>query len=199
MHVSLYHRGASFGPQVSQKPTLMSRVALRLALWRWSRAQDDMDEAAVNDVLKLLQQATQNAPAWAKAWHNWALFNVAALNNVNAPPDSAAPPGSPGSAEELASTYITSAIRGFFRSIALSQPDAAHPRSPAAARGAGALQDILRLLTLWFNHGTTPEVPRVLREGFGAVRVETWLAVIPQIIARIHTSVQVSLVDSPGR
>ena len=35
----------------------------------------------------------------------------------------------------------------------------------------------------------TPEdVEAALREGFGHVRVDTWLAVIPQIIARIHTN-----------
>lgn len=49
-------------------------------------------------------------------------------------------------------------------------------------------QDILRLLTLWFNHGGAPDVEAALLEGFGLVSIDTWLVVIPQIIARIHTS-----------
>lgn len=50
------------------------------------------------------------------------------------------------------------------------------------------LQDILRLLTLWFNHGATAEVQMALRKGFEHVNINTWLVVLPQIIARIHSN-----------
>jgi serine/threonine-protein kinase mTOR len=43
------------------------------------------------------------------------------------------------------------------------------------------------LLTLWFNHGAAAEVERALEEGFQHVSIDTWLVVIPQIIARIHS------------
>ena len=49
-----------------------------------------------------------------------------------------------------------------------------------AMRGAN-LQDILRLLTLWFNHGNAPEVEEALKEGFNHVSIDTWLVVIPQV------------------
>ena len=49
-------------------------------------------------------------------------------------------------------------------------------------------QDILRLLTLWFNHGATPEVQLAMQEGFAHVNINTWLVVLPQIIARIHSN-----------
>jgi FKBP12-rapamycin complex-associated protein len=42
-------------------------------------------------------------------------------------------------------------------------------------------------LTLWFNHGAAAEVERALEEGFQHVSIDTWLVVIPQIIARIHS------------
>jgi hypothetical protein len=42
-------------------------------------------------------------------------------------------------------------------------------------------QDILRLLTLWFNHGRYPEVEKALQEGFAVVSIDTWLVVIPQV------------------
>jgi FKBP12-rapamycin complex-associated protein len=51
------------------------------------------------------------------------------------------------------------------------------------------LQDILRLLTLWFNHGATAEVQIALQEGFSYVNIDTWLVVLPQIIARIHSNI----------
>ena len=49
-----------------------------------------------------------------------------------------------------------------------------------SARGA-SLQDILRLLTLWFSHGAAPDVAAALEEGFGHVSIDTWLVVIPQV------------------
>ena len=49
-------------------------------------------------------------------------------------------------------------------------------------------QDILRLLTLWFNHGATAEVQTALQIGFSHVNINTWLVVLPQIIARIHSN-----------
>lgn len=50
------------------------------------------------------------------------------------------------------------------------------------------VQDILRLLTLWFNHGATAEVQMALQRGFQLVSIDTWLVVLPQIIARIHSN-----------
>lgn len=62
---------------------------------------------------------------------------------------------------------------GFFRSIGL--------------RNENALQDTLRLLTLWFKFGHHDDVSHAMAGGFSSVEVNTWLEVIPQIIARIQT------------
>ena len=56
---------------------------------------------------------------------------------------------------------------GFFRSIAL--------------RNEEALQDTLRLLTLWFKFGAHEEVSHAMGSGFSTVEVDTWLDVIPQV------------------
>lgn len=69
------------------------------------------------------------------------------------------------------------ALNGYFRAIFLSKN---HP-------SANVLQDILRLLTLWFDHGSRADVDAAMHRGFETVSVETWLEVIPQLIARIHT------------
>ncbi|KAJ7623177.1 phosphatidylinositol 3-kinase [Roridomyces roridus] len=50
-----------------------------------------------------------------------------------------------------------------------------------------ALQDTLRLLTLWFKFGAHDDVSQAINSGFRVVDVDTWLEVIPQIIARIQT------------
>jgi len=48
----------------------------------------------------------------------------------------------------------------------------------------------LRLLTLWFDYGHWPEVYEALVEGVRTIDVNTWLQVIPQLIARIDTQRQ---------
>ena len=68
--------------------------------------------------------------------------------------------------------YYLSNSSGFFRSIALSR--------------GNSLQDTLRLLTLWFRYGVSAEVTAAVTEGFQTVSIDTWLEVIPQLIARIH-------------
>ena len=73
--------------------------------------------------------------------------------------------------------YVVPAISGFVRSIALGRDR--------------ALQDTLRLLTMWFKYGASPAVDEAVTRGFAVISVDTWLDVTPQIIARIHTNNQV--------
>ncbi|KAF4524829.1 hypothetical protein B566_EDAN014311 [Ephemera danica] len=49
------------------------------------------------------------------------------------------------------------------------------------------LQDTLRLLTLWFDYGQWSSVYEALVEGLRSIEIDTWLQVIPQLIARIDT------------
>lgn len=69
--------------------------------------------------------------------------------------------------------YRIPAIKSFFRSIALSN--------------GNSLQDTLRLLTLWFATAENNEVSEAFGMGMKTVPIETWLQVIPQLIARIDT------------
>ncbi len=130
-----------------------------------------MDDRTVTDVLTAFRTATDACRQWAKAWHHWALFNAAAMEHYAKDPRT----------RSACLRHVAPAISGFFRSIALGGA------APQKGKG-GPLQDILRLLTLWFNHGAAPEVEAALMEGFGHVSIDTWLAVIPQIVARIHSN-----------
>jgi FKBP12-rapamycin complex-associated protein len=133
-----------------------------------------MTEEKLAEILSYLKASTEVAHTWAKAWHNWAYFGVAALEFYQGRGENA-----------KAVQYVAPAVQGFFRSIALGQAAA----GKRAGRGNSlTLQDILRLLTLWFSHGSNPDVQSALQEGFGHVSIDTWLKVIPQIIARIHAS-----------
>ncbi|KMU76074.1 phosphatidylinositol 3-kinase tor2 [Coccidioides immitis RMSCC 3703] len=122
----------------------------------------------VCDVLNAYSAATHYNRESYKAWHAWALANFEVLNAL-----------SPQSNNEtvsiphhIISEHVVPAIQGFFRSIALSS--------------SSALQDTLRLLTLWFTHGGDADVNSVVTDGFATVSIDTWLEVTPQLIARIN-------------
>ena len=65
--------------------------------------------------------------------------------------------------------------------LGLSYSISCHAMSSGEARQGAKLQDILRLLTLWFSHGNAPDVEAALQEGFRHVSIDTWLVVIPQV------------------
>jgi len=142
---------------------LQARCHLRIGEWTRS-STDALNESSIAAILNSYRAATELDPSWGKAWHSWALMNYDViqwlLDNQEKP-------------EASVIKHAIPAITGFFKSISLAQD--------------AALQDILRLLTLWFKHGANPEVEQVLIEGFNSVDINTWLEVIPQIIARINT------------
>ncbi|CAK9293619.1 unnamed protein product [Gordionus sp. m RMFG-2023] len=70
--------------------------------------------------------------------------------------------------------YIILAVKGFIQSISFSY-------------SSTSLQDTLRLLTLCFDYGHYQEVYDALQDGIRMIRIDNWLQVIPQLIARIDT------------
>ncbi|KAF6172500.1 hypothetical protein GIB67_007013 [Kingdonia uniflora] len=147
--------------------SLLARVYLKLGTWQWILSPS-LDDDSIQEILVAFRNATEYATDWAKAWHTWALFNTAVMTYYTS-----------RDCSHIAGQYVVEAVTGYFHSIACA----------ATAKGVDdSLQDILRLLTLWFNHGATTEVQRALKEGFSHVNIDTWLVVLPQIIARIHSN-----------
>ncbi|PON55167.1 Serine/threonine protein kinase [Parasponia andersonii] len=146
---------------------LIARVYLELGSWQWALSPG-LDDGSIQEILTAFRNATHCANKWAKAWHKWALFNTAVMSHYTLR-------GYPN----VAAQFVVAAVTGYFHSIACA----------ANAKGVDdSLQDILRLLTLWFNHGATEEVQKALQKGFALVNINTWLVVLPQIIARIHSN-----------
>jgi FKBP12-rapamycin complex-associated protein len=81
-----------------------------------------------------------------------------------------------GQQADKAAPYVIEAIKGFVKSIVLGQGQPV----------ANLLQDILRLITLWFSYGMKKGVLQILEAELEKVSPDNWLGVIPQLIARIH-------------
>lgn len=131
----------------------------------WQTALDpEWTAQNTEQVLESYSLATEFDDGWYKAWHSWALanFDVIHFNEQQAGELN----------HELYRARIKPAVQGFFRSIALCS--------------GNSLQDTLRLLSLWFKYGNDLEVGQCITEGFTTISIDTWLEVLPQLIARIH-------------
>lgn len=154
--------------QVQEWQELLARCHLKQGQWQMALERSDWQHGHTQEVLMSYTAATRLDPKWYKAWHAWALANFDVVTSLTSGTDSESADVPPS----LVSDHVVPAIRGFFKSIELTS--------------TSTLQDTLRLLTLWFGHGTHPEVNTAITEGVATVSVDTWLEVIPQLIARIN-------------
>lgn len=173
---------------------LLARCFLKQGEWRVS-LQPNWRLENPDAILGSYLLATHFDKSWYKAWHNWALANFEVTSSISQHmKDDKSVKLENGSSEftngvvagmnmnenfspELVQRHVVPAIKGFFHSIALSQ--------------SSSLQDTLRLLTLWFKFGGIPEAAQAMLEGFGLIKIDNWLEVIPQLISRIHQPNQI--------
>jgi len=176
---SLDIKQISDGPEPMGKAELRELKAncyLKLGQWALALQGDSLDDKVIPDVLSHFENATKCSDTYV-VWHNWAVMNYQAINHYESQKTQAKEAKSKRIDEkkldESINVHVVPAIEGFFRSITFA--------------GDQSLQDILRLLTLWFAHGSKKPVERALSKGFNTITVDTWLSVLPQIIARINT------------
>ena len=157
---------------------LLSRCYMRLGLWQ-NKVQGITDQS-IKGILGCYEKATKHDPNWYKAWHSWAFMNFKVVQNQKQQIQDqslfATVTGELTKAQKekiIITQYAVPAVEAFFRSINLQQ--------------GNSLQDTLRLLTLWFDYGQYPEVFDALVDGMKLIEINTWLQVIPQLIARIDT------------
>ncbi|XP_033096355.1 serine/threonine-protein kinase mTOR-like [Anneissia japonica] len=193
---------------------LLARCYLKLG--EWQQSLEGIRDNTIPQIISYYSAATDHDANWYKAWHSWAFMNYEAVlyykNNQSAPStpsqnikepelipvDEAVETiedvkeeveeegagdsedvglekgtGTPQNNNHYIETYAIPAVQGFFHSIALSS--------------SNSLQDTLRLLTLWFDYGQCTDVYDALVKGIKSIQIDTWLQVIPQLIARIDT------------
>ncbi|KAJ8712457.1 hypothetical protein PYW07_005299 [Mythimna separata] len=156
---------------------LLARCHLKLG--SWCESLQEINELSIPEILRNYYAAAERAPDWYKACHAWACMNFETVLFYKQQDNISESSLAGGSGEKKVSRadfindYTIPAIEGFFKSISLSN--------------GSALQDTLRLLTLWFDHGHHPAVYDALFEGIRQIDVKIWLQVIPQLIARIDS------------
>lgn len=147
---------------------LLAKCYHKVGEWQQILHGGEWDHEFTHEILSAYQAATRYNKDWYRAWHSWALANFEVVNELTSQADREATELPPNVVHE----HIVPAITGFFKSIALSS--------------SSSLQDTLRLLTLWFSHGGIQDVNRTVSDGTKQVSIDTWLEVIPQLLARIN-------------
>ena len=152
-----------------ERQRLLAKCYLKQGDWQTALSSGEWGETDhIHEILASYNAATRYNNTSYKAWHAWALANfevVTAMTshgdreNVELP-------------QNVVQDHVVPAIDGFFKSISLSS--------------SSSLQDTLRVLTLWFAHGSHSEVNSAISEGIGQVNIDVWLEVIPQLLARIN-------------
>ncbi|CAI5736118.1 unnamed protein product [Peronospora destructor] len=152
-------------PTNEEMRRLRVQVYIQLGEWQMSLSEPHKQaDGAFDYVLECLETATKLDPTNDRAWHEWALMNFRALEATAKEPGQGDP-----------KHYAVRAIQGFFRSISFGHTS------------YDVTKDVLRLLTLWFAQGNRSDVHMAMVEGFHEASIDTWLNVIPQLIARIDT------------
>eukprot|EP01080_Neovahlkampfia_damariscottae_P005829 gene5829-9652_t len=108
------------------------------------------------------EKATKFDENWYKAWHNYALINTNLLEKET----------------KNKSKFLKNAIHSYFKSISLSK------------ERNNTLQDTLRLLSVFFKYEDEENVDLYFNEDINIVNVDSWLQVIPQLIARVNSKNQ---------
>ncbi|KAF7350698.1 Serine/threonine-protein kinase TOR [Mycena sanguinolenta] len=155
--------------RLSELSKLLARCYFKQGEWQVALDENwHCDDSGLKEVLQSYLLATTFDESWYKAWHTWAMANFNVVSQIEAKSE-----GRVRNTGDRLASHVVQSIEGFFRSINLRNED--------------ALQDTLRLLTLWFKYGAHEEISHAIASGFSMVKIDTWLPVIPQIIARIQT------------
>jgi len=112
-----------------------------------------------------------------KAWHNWALLNFRIAQQMNAIDESSERRRRGTGAVPISQrNHVVAAITSFVTAISIG----------TKRWSASVQQDMLNFLACLFKYGDQPAIASVINKCIESVPIETWLGVLPQLLARIH-------------
>jgi FKBP12-rapamycin complex-associated protein len=140
---------------------MKAKCHLMLGEWQQQIDGGEYTQAeVVAFVLHHLDMAKELDNKSFRAWHSWAMINLHAAVRDNVTMD------------ESRINHLVAALNGFFMSVHLSSE-------------VIGVQDVLRILFIWFNYGHNKSLAKELEVGVEKLSLDTWLLVIPQLISRI--------------
>ncbi len=197
---------------------------LRLGQWELkSRSTQELSNDTLRNVASKYELATGLQKDNYQAWQRWAIINLRMAEHQICSDPSESPSKTGGGVDDIESRdkldenvasgevvteggsnsrdhslttqYIVNATEGFLRTIALGRYH----------ESAFVQQSMLHLISILFTRGHIPEVHAALSDGLATSPLDSWLGVLPQLMARINIknegsrAVLHSLLDRLGR
>jgi len=163
------------GTDLNQREALRMNCWLRYGDWRIGMLPLGAvlaDELAA-DVLSSYKRATDAATGREssyRAYHSWALINFRLAEQIN-------PKWTDRSKAAIANrTHVIAAVKAFVRAISVG----------TKRFSASVQQDMLNLLSCLYNYAEVEGIASAINDGLSSIKLEAWLGVLPQLLARIH-------------
>ncbi|KAJ9469159.1 Target of rapamycin [Diplonema papillatum] len=148
------------GDDSAELKVVKGKYYRKLGIWHQDRYPDSYWMPPHRDaILWYLGKSTLFDPSSWKNWHRWGLMNHRVMRRSRLDDQQIVP-------------FVLQAGNGFQMVIQLGE--------------SSSLQDLLRLIGLWFAHGRIRKIQIGLRKILVKIATNRWLAVIPQIVARLH-------------
>lgn len=146
---------------------LKSRIYSYYGIWNIEKNEKNLNETIVNSILENLQLSTKYDSKNYKAWHNYGLLNYkyfdyllnSQMENKNS---------------NNLIYYACNSLNGFINSVCIG-----------GANISKTLQDLLRLIDVWFLMGDKAEIDKLIDIAINKIDLDSWLLVIPQLLARV--------------
>ena len=174
-HCYLQDLSAHCGPQKREIDALLVRCWLNYGQCklRSNPPGEPLSEALAADVILSYKRATESLANDYRAWHSWALINFRLAEQIHGDKELSAK----HSAESvLLQNHVVAAVKAFVLAISMG----------TKRWSASVQQDMLNLLTCLFKYGELHDVAKTINEGLVSIKIEAWLGVLPQLLARIH-------------
>ena len=158
--------------------TLRASCWLELGEWQIEEnisPSSFLPEPMQAEVLSAFKRAKQMDGGY-KAWHNWGLLNFRIAQHLSEKSNDNVIGKMEASIPNPQRNHVVVAIRAFVHAISLG----------TKKWSASVQQDLLNFLTCLFEYGEQSGVAGVINECVESVPIETWLGVLPQLLARIH-------------
>ena len=143
---------------------LKSKVYFYYGYLYFKEKDKELNEENVKNILSYFQLSIKFNEKYYKAWHyysfvNYKFFEILKISNNNKKND-----------------YAINALKGFTNSIIIGGKNISK-----------TLQDILRLIDIWFQNDNNDEIfLNSLNDSFKRIPIDSWLQVIPQLLARVN-------------
>ena len=147
---------------------LKSKIYCYYGLWNLQKHEKSLKEETVKSIMGYLELSTKYDMKNYKSWHNYALVNYKYF-------DSLFSLGKENKNSAALLEYACNGIKGFTHSVCIGGKNISK-----------TLQDLLRLIDIWFIMGDKEEIDKLLNKSFEMIDLDSWLLVIPQLLARVN-------------